>query len=279
MNLYFENIIHDLKNADQESLILILVKCLKLQKKWISDSHKNYELLLEISKHLNKDNRIYALAIRVRKHIEFLFPRWTSVDQKSAREFVVNILESPSSSEEEISQALFILQKIIRPVDNEYLRPLFSHKNTIVRSLTLTCYAEIPSAEDIPFLFAELFQFSPMIVSILNRLIQDGARKNFFDYFLSQVQSPDINQKIKLLEVCKRLQTSNELVQALRIFSQIPSKDFKLLLLDVLKYHSGDSMDAILQLFLNDFDIDICEKATEIKNKTSPITAVKKLPF
>lgn len=279
MTLYFENIIHDLQDADQESILLILVKCLKLQKKWINDSHKNYLLLLEISKHLNKSKQIYALAVRAQKHIDFMFPRWTSVDQKSAREYVVEILESPTASEHDISSALFILQKIIRPVDNIYLRPLFSQKNQIIRSLAFTCYAQIPSVEDIPFLFDELFHFSPMIVSILNTLIQEGARKDFFNYFLSKVTDSDINYKIKLFEICKRLQTSNELIQAIRIFSQIPNKEIKILLLEVIDYHKCPQIEPILQQFLNDLDIDICEKAEQIKSNLSPAKAIKKLPF
>lgn len=235
--------------------------------------------MIELSKHLHKDKRVYALAVRVKKHIEFLFPRWSSVDQKSAREFTVQILESSTSTDEEISQALFILQKIIRPVDNIYLRPLFSHKNPIVRSLALNCYSEIPSIEDIPFLFEELFSFSPMIISILNKLIQDGGRSSFFDYFLSKVKGADLKYKLKLFEVCKSLQTSDELIQAIRIFSQLPIKEVKLLLLDVINHHRDSQISAILQQFINDFDIDVCEKAEKIKSNSTPVKAVKKLPF
>ena len=122
MNLYFENIIHDLQNADNEEILLILLKCLKLQKKWIKDSDLNYKLLLELSKHLHKDNRIFALLLRVRKQIDFMFPRWSSVDQKSARILIVNIFESPEASEEqrlEIEQHFIDARKELRDKEKE----------------------------------------------------------------------------------------------------------------------------------------------------------------
>ncbi|MCJ8347566.1 hypothetical protein MJH12_18660 [bacterium] len=278
MNLYFENIIHDLQNADNEEILLILLKCLKLQKKWIKDSDLNYKLLLELSKHLHKDKRIFALLLRVRKQIDFMFPRWSSVDQKSARILIVNIFESPEASEEQISQALYLLHKLIRPVDNLLLRPYFSHKSSYIKALSLNCYLEVPSVEDIPYLFIELLQFTPPIVQIFSEIIKNGGRNQFFDYLIQMAQSSDLNQKIKLFDLCMRLQTSPELVQILKIFSQIQVREFKMKLIELLSFHKGREIDAILQVFLNDFDIDICEKAQEIKSQNLN-KKLQKLPF
>ncbi|PCJ21268.1 MAG: hypothetical protein COB02_01405 [Candidatus Cloacimonadota bacterium] len=279
MKLYFENIIYDLQNAnDNEEILLILLKCLKLQKKWIEDSHLNYKFLHELSKHLNKDQKIFSFILRVQKHLEFLYPRWISADQKSARDFTIKIFNSTQSSDEEKCQALFLLHKIIRPVDNILLRAFFSNTNPRVKSLAFNCYLEVTAIEDIPFLFKELFNPSPMIIKVFHTIIENYGREAFFDFFIEQAQNSDINKKLKLFEICKKLQTSQELVQILKIFTKIPIREVKLLLLDVLSFHTGTQIDSMIDIYLNDFDIDICEKAQKIKNNQINKRS-KKFPF